>query len=277
MVILITNFAPVTASTSGMLIGLGIVLLICAAGIFTRRKLLSREHSGNKPDASVSQVDILAHEIRTPLSLIKASTELLENESAGPLTEDQRKFVATIHRNADHVIAMAEGFLTSAKLDSGRFEFRPVEFDLRELTRQTAREIRDIYDLPILLSDPGDPLLIVADRNLMRQVVWNLMNNAVRHAGEDSQVHVRTYPVEEGCVLEVRDTGLGISPEESRELFEPFAQSTNAPTAVGAGAGLGLGIIKKIVEIHGGNIVVDSLVGKGTSFHVLIPKPAEGR
>ncbi|OFJ62258.1 sensor histidine kinase KdpD [Actinomyces sp.] len=215
-------------------------------------------------------MDVLAHEIRTPLSLIKGAAELLE--SAGPLTEEQKQFTKTIQANAEHAITTAEDFLTLAKLDAGEGYLAVENFDLRELTRDTAREMRSIHDFPILLTDSGEPLPITADPALIKHVLWNLINNAVRHAGADSQILVHTYPSANSRCIEVRDLGSGINPSERDSLFVPFQQlGANGQTPAGQGAGLGLAIVDRIVTLHGGEVLVDSLWGRGTSIHVLLP------
>lgn len=215
-------------------------------------------------------MDVVAHEIRTPLSLIKGAAELLE--SAGPLTDEQKQFTKTIQTNAEHAIAVAEDFLTLAKLDASGDHLSPETFDLRELTRQTARDLRAIHDFPILIRDSGQPITITADRNLIRQALWNLINNAIRHADTHSQVMVRTYSTSEHACIEVRDLGSGISPNDRDSLFIPFQQlGHEGAAATGQGAGLGLAIVDRIVALHGGELLVDSLLGRGTSIHVLLP------
>lgn len=260
----------VTPSLNIWLCSLGLIALISTILI----PFAWREHRKNKKPSSgatvVPSMDVLAHEIRTPLSLIKGAAELLE--SAGPLTEEQKQFTKTIQANAEHAITTAEDFLTLAKLDAGEGYLALENFDLRELTRDTAREMRSIHDFPILLTDSGEPLPITADPALIKHVLWNLINNAVRHAGADSQILVHTYPSANSRCIEVRDLGSGINPSERDSLFVPFQQlGANGQTPAGQGAGLGLAIVDRIVTLHGGDVLVDSLWGRGTSIHVLLP------
>ncbi|WP_311520098.1 ATP-binding protein [uncultured Actinomyces sp.] len=132
--------------------------------------------------------------------------------------------------------------------------------------------MRSIHDFPILLTDSGEPLPITADPALIKHVLWNLINNAVRHAGADSQILVHTYPSANSRCIEVRDLGSGINPSERDSLFVPFQQlGANGQTPAGQGAGLGLAIVDRIVTLHGGEVLVDSLWGRGTSIHVLLP------
>lgn len=245
----------------------GVVLVVCGLGLYYAFKRVA--HPTSSPP--ITATHILSHEIRTPLSLIKGAAELLADESAGTLNSDQRHFVETITDNSERVIAMAEDFLTDAKLDSPNFTLTYSQFDLRELLRDTARELREVNDAQIFLRDRGEPLILNADRVLMRHVAWNLINNAVRHAGTESCIEVRTYPTVEGAVVEIRDDGRGMTPTERSDLFTPFAHVGTPTTTTGSGTGIGLGIVERIVRLHHGRIIVDTLTGKGTSIHVVTP------
>lgn len=245
----------------------GAVLAVCGFGLHRAFKRAAHSDSSSP----ITATHVLSHEIRTPLSLIKGAAELLADESAGTLNADQRHFVETITDNSERVIAMAEDFLTDAKLDSPNFTLTYCQFDLRELLRDTARELREVNDVQIFLRDTGEPLILSADRVLMRHVAWNLINNAVRHAGTESCVEIRTYPTVEGAVVEIRDDGRGMTPTERSDLFTPFAHAGNPTTAAGSGTGIGLGIVERIVRLHHGRIIVDTLTGKGTSIHVVTP------
>ena len=263
----------VTSSYSVWPYCLGLIALISA---FLMARAWRKHRKCKKPNhvaTVVQSMDVLSHEIRTPLSLIKGAAELLE--SAGPLTEEQQQFTKTIQANAEHAITTAEGFLTLAKLDAGEGRLALEKFDLRELTRDTAREMRSIHDFPILLTDSGEPLPITADPALIKHVLWNLINNAVRHAGAESQILVHTYPSANSRCIEVRDLGIGINPAERDCLFIPFQQlGQHEQTAARQGTGLGLSIVDRIVTLHGGEVLVDSLWGRGTSFHIVLPTEA---
>ncbi|MDO5721212.1 MAG: HAMP domain-containing sensor histidine kinase [Actinomycetaceae bacterium] len=249
-------------------------------------------------------VHLLSHEIRTPLSLIKGATELLADESPGPLTAAQKQFLTTIKQNADFAISMAENFLLDARLQSAALRLNLTSFDLRVLTRDTARQLREVNGTPLVVTDPGDPLILEADQDLIRQVLWNLINNACRHSNHQ-HVEVRTYRREDNVVIEIADYGSGITPEQRKVLFTPFSQFPDKPTtpphsvptastphlspaavdsskiskpatpippkAPPTGVGLGMGIVRTIAQMHGGRVVVDSISGHGTVMHVVLP------
>ncbi|MDO5048405.1 MAG: HAMP domain-containing sensor histidine kinase [Actinomycetaceae bacterium] len=252
-----------------------IVLGFFAIGATVLTVRAVRRHRSKSIDA-LSNVDVLAHEIRTPLSLIKGAAELLD--AAGPLTSEQQQFANTIKSNSEHVIAIAEDFLTLAKLDASGGALDMRAFDLRAFVRDAAKELRAVNDFPLLLTDSGEPLYITADPTLIKHVLWNLMNNAARHAGPQSQILVRTYKSANMYGIEVRDSGYGIEPSKRDEVFRPFTKAdVVSPIATGQGAGLGLAIVQRIVELHEGEVLVDSLWGRGTSIHVLLPKTVPSR
>lgn len=226
---------------------------------------------------SINDSHILSHEIRTPLSLIKGAAEILSDETAGALTGEQRHFINTITANSERVIAMAEDFLTDAKLSSPQFALNYSRFDLRQLIRETARELREVNDMNLYLTDAGDPLFIDADRDLIRHVAWNLITNASRHAGPDSTITVRSYATKDGAGLEVRDDGRGMTPDDRQELFTPFAHVSTQSHKPTDGTGIGLGIVERIVHLHRGRIIVDTLTDRGTSIHILLPWHRRGR
>lgn len=263
-VILVTSSPPVWLYALGALFVLGLL----AAGFAWTKRIKS---TPSRPTPLATNMDVVAHEIRTPLSLIKAAAELLD--SAGPLTDEQRQFTKTIQTNAEHAIHVAEDILTLAKPDAKNGDLDLKTFDLRELTRETASELRSIHEFPILLNDSGMPLMINADPTLIKHALWNLINNAIRHAGNDGQIVVHTYVSSQHMGIEVKDLGTGIAPDERESLFVPFHQSSHEKhTPAGEGAGLGLAIVERIVTSHGGEVLVDSLWGRGTSIHILLPK-----
>lgn len=257
----------VSSSALALAFSAGVLSVLIVAGFISTCTHARRCN----PHRSINDSHILSHEIRTPLSLIKGAAEILSDETAGALTAEQRHFVNTITTNSERVIAMSEDFLTDAKLSSPQFALNYSHFDLRHLIRVTARELREVTDINLYLTDAGDPLFIDADRDLIRHVAWNLIINASRHAGPDSTITARTYATKEGAGLEIRDDGRGMTPDDRRELFTPFSHSSTRSHDPSSGTGIGLGIVERIVHLHRGRIIVDTLTNRGTSIHVILP------
>ncbi|WP_420176295.1 sensor histidine kinase [Luteococcus sp. OSA5] len=215
----------------------------------------------------VERPNVFGHEVRTPLALISGAAELLAEQSPGPLNERQLEFVNTIASNSRQVVAMAEDLLVEAQIEAEIFELRPEQVELRSLVRATVREVRRITATPLVLVDQGPPIQLWADPDLLRQALWNLVNNAVRHAGEPGRVTVEVSASEDEAILQVSDEGQGMGEEERGRLFEPYAVGQSRRP----GTGLGMMITRQIVNRHGGRILVDSVPGQGTAILLALP------
>ena len=215
--------------------------------------------------------DALAHEIRTPLSLIRASAELLAEETPGDLNEVQRRFVATILDNTEQAIGMAEDFLTQARLDHELFTLHLESVELRRLVRTLIREMRRTVAAPMRLQEHGAPIRMVADRRLLRQAIANTVTNAVRHAGEHATITISVSSEEDTALITVADNGRGMTRAQREALFTPFRSQNSLEAPVSRGVGLGMVVTKQILTLHGGSVLVDSLASRGTSVYLTLP------
>ncbi|WP_283702755.1 sensor histidine kinase [Corynebacterium diphtheriae] len=244
----------------------------CAASLVTAAVVRRR---GCDQGSTITDEQILAHEIRTPLSLIKGAAELLDQESDPHKCE---RLVATIGANSTRAIEVAESFLLQAKLNSGSVKLQVSQCDVRGLVRSTAQELRAMSEVPIVVDDPGDPLVIDGDAQLLRHALWNVLNNAARYAGSDSDIVVGVEESATGVIVTVADYGPGMTSRQRRDMFVPFAQFGQAHTqaqstaAVPSGAGLGMAITQKIVQLHRGSVLVDSIADHGTSVLITLPR-----
>lgn len=215
--------------------------------------------------------DALAHEIRTPLSLIRASAELLAEETPGDLNEVQRRFVATILDNTEQAIGMAEDFLTQARLDHELFTLHLESVELRRLVRTLIQEMRRTVAAPMRLQEHGAPIRMVADRRLLRQAIANTVTNAVRHAGEHATITISVSSEEDTALITVADNGRGMTRAQREALFTPFRSQNSLEAPVSRGVGLGMVVTKQILTLHGGSVLVDSLASHGTSVYLTLP------
>ena len=213
----------------------------------------------------------LAHEIRTPLSLIRASAELLAEETPGDLNEVQRRFVATILDNTEQAIGMAEDFLTQARLDHELFTLHLESVELRRLVRTLIQEMRRTVAAPMRLQEHGAPIRMVADRRLLRQAIANTVTNAVRHAGEHATITISVSSEEDTALITVADNGRGMTRAQREALFTPFRSQNSLEAPVSRGVGLGMVVTKQILTLHGGSVLVDSLASRGTSVYLTLP------
>jgi two-component system OmpR family sensor kinase len=216
------------------------------------------------------QVAALSHELRTPLSMIKGAVDLLLEESPGPVTAMQRKFLRSVSQQSDHVIGLCEGLLVQAKIESGLFTPRRELTDMSGLARDVVTAMRPLCaqrNQRISLDTPQVVPMIAVDPGLVRQALTNLLSNAMRFTSNGGGIAVRVREIDDGMAVYVSDDGDGMTREQRAQLFRRFA--TGRPLA--DGTGLGLVITKDIVELHGGAIMVDTTARKGTTFVLTLP------
>lgn len=214
-----------------------------------------------------------SHEVRQPLSAILAITETLLDQSAGPMNEVQRDFVADIDECAKHLMALVNDILDYAKAEAGMIKLAPETVALPELVDQciTMAQPR-AAKAEVTITGQVDPGVkeIVADPLRLKQVLLNLLSNAVKFNEHGGFVKMQVRANHEHVFISVRDTGRGIDPEQMERLFDPYYQAAHGDQ--GIGTGLGLSIIKHLVELHGGEISVDSVPNSGSVFTVRLPR-----
>jgi signal transduction histidine kinase len=214
-----------------------------------------------------------SHEVRTPLSTISALTETLLDESAGPLQEMQREFVQDIDQAAKHLLGLVNDILDYAKAEAGMIQLAVEPVAMVELVEQCVRMIQPKADeagISVSAHVAADIKEIIADPLRVKQILLNLLTNAVKYSGRGGSVNVRVRLDGQGNVLiSVRDTGRGIEAEHLPHLFDPYYQAALADQSIGTG--LGLAIIKHLTELHGGTVTVDSVVNAGSVFQVTLP------
>jgi two-component system, OmpR family, phosphate regulon sensor histidine kinase PhoR len=211
-------------------------------------------------------VSNVSHELRSPLTAIKIMTETLQ-DGADPAAA--REFLENIARETDRMIALVEDLLDLARLESGRLDLRFDSVDLSELVRDavSSQSIR-ASKLGIRLEavTPGSGTAIAGDRDMLTQVVVNLLDNALRNTPSGGTVTARVSSNGTGVAVDVEDTGIGIASDALPHVFERFYVVDRSRAKSKGGTGLGLAIVKHIVEAHGGSVEAQSELGRGSSF-----------
>jgi len=219
----------------------------------------------------------MSHEIRTPMNGVIGMVEMLKET---PLTPMQRRFAETMHRSAQALTELLENVLDLSKIEAGKVEVQSSRFDLYALVKDTADMLRHEAERKGLRLDihidPRTPYLVEGDEMRVRQILINLTNNAVKFT-DTGKVEIRVSRVDTDneptaeVLLEVIDTGIGMSEEVRSRVFELFRQADGSITRRYGGTGLGTAIAKQLVELLGGTIGVDSMPAVGTTFRVTLP------
>jgi two-component system phosphate regulon sensor histidine kinase PhoR len=215
----------------------------------------------------------VSHELRTPLAAIKAFAETLR-EGAADDAEHRAEFLQEIERNADRMARLVDDLLTLSALDSGARLPAPESVDLMRLAAEVAATLKPLADrkeLALRVEPFRDVPLVRGDRGQLKQVLTNLIDNAIKYTPEKGLVRVSAACAEGRATVNVEDTGPGIPPEALPRIFERFYRADKARSREMGGTGLGLAIVKHIVEAHDGGVSVESRPGGGSLFRFSLP------
>jgi CheY-like chemotaxis protein/HAMP domain-containing protein len=214
----------------------------------------------------------MSHELRTPLNSVMALSQLMIRRGTGKDIAQEAEYLGIIERNGRQLLHLINDILDLSKIEAGRMEVHPTGIDAAELVRQLAQSVEPMVrkkSLAFHLQLPED-LPMVTDESKLRQILTNLVSNAVKFT-EEGSVTVTARTRADEAVFEVRDTGIGISEQDMDYLFDEFRQLDGSTTRRYEGTGLGLAITRRLTEILGGRIEVQSTVGEGSVFIVTVP------
>lgn len=215
-------------------------------------------------------LSLVSHELRTPLSVIYGFAELLRTRVPSPA--QSREMGREIHEAARHMMRLVDDLLDTSRMETGRFSLNLCPTDLGQLLTSVAASFsRNDRDHPIRVELPPGLPLVRVDPERIRQVVSNLLTNAIRYSPKGVPITVRAGVGESRVWFEVEDRGMGIEPGELGYIFDKFYRTRAARAAGVGGTGLGLAIVKSLVEAHGGEVNVQSAVGQGARFTVYLP------
>jgi signal transduction histidine kinase len=218
----------------------------------------------------------MSHELRTPLNAIVGFSDLLAEQTAGPLTDKQKRFVGHVQAGARHLLQVINDILDLSKIDAGRIEIMHEDFYAVEALTEVLSVIRPLADVKNIRIESSVPaeLEVFADRTRFKQILYNLLSNAVKFTPEGGSVRVDSKLENGAARFSVADTGIGIPAEEHRAIFDEFHQVTATTKGLKEGTGLGLAITRRLVELHGGRIWVESEPGQGSCFSFTLPPGA---
>ena len=277
---MVTRF-PVLDST-GRAIGVGgIHMNISEIKEKERQLRIARDDAERANQAKSAFLANMSHELRTPLNAIIGFSEIMEQGLFGPLGNPQySEYAEDIRRSASHLLSIISDILDLSKIEAGRMELHEEMIDLAYVVNSCRTIVKEAaanagLALRTLLPDGLPPLH--ADKRSVRQILLNLLSNAIKFTpnGGGVMVEARLEPAGDLALI-VRDTGIGMSPDDVEIVLQPFGQVESAHTRSHDGTGLGLPITKSLAEMHGGSMTVESEVGKGTAIIVRFPAARVG-
>jgi PAS domain S-box-containing protein len=216
----------------------------------------------------------MSHELRTPLNSVIGFSDLLLDGSFGQLNEKQNKFMENISHSGKHLLTLINDILDISKIEAGKMELFYEIFDVSDLLSDIHLMMKPLAAKKGLLLEfnmKPRSIFINADRGKLKQVLYNLIGNAIKFTPEKGEVHVDVSMEDQMLLVNVRDNGIGISREDQGKLFKAFVQLDSASNRKYEGTGLGLALVKNLLELHGGDIDVESEYEKGSTFYIRIP------
>jgi signal transduction histidine kinase len=222
----------------------------------------------------------MSHELRTPLNSILGFADVILEELDGPLTPYMDNDLRLIQKNGQHLLHLINDVLDMAKIESGKLNLIIEKFNLHEIMEEVSSITSSLaHEKDITLSintDSDHEVEINADRNRLRQVMINLVNNAMKFT-EKGKIAIHIAREENNVLISVKDTGIGIHPSQLEAVFQEFTQVDSSTTRKVGGTGLGLPISRRLIEMHGGRLWAEStgIDGEGSTFYVFLPIEAK--
>jgi signal transduction histidine kinase/DNA-binding response OmpR family regulator/CHASE3 domain sensor protein len=222
----------------------------------------------------------MSHELRTPLNAVIGFSEVLKDGLIGKLTDDQQEYIEDIFESGTHLLSLINDILDLSKVEAGKMQLQlePISpASVVEASLQIIREKALAHNISLTTDVGKDIGVLMADERKLKQILYNLLSNAVKFTPEGGSVSVAAHRITTGedsaefLEFQVKDTGIGISKENQSKLFRPFVQIDSSLSRKFEGTGLGLAMIKRLTELHGGFVMLESEVNKGSSFIVRIP------
>lgn len=226
-------------------------------------------------DAKDEFISLASHQLRTPATGVKQFLGLLLEGYAGELSDLQKDYLLRAYESNDRQIELVNNLLRVAQVDAGKVTLNRSEADVVALVRSVLDEQSDSFkrrNQKLEVSMPDQSVVMFIDESRFRMVLENLIDNASKYTPEEGVIHIELEDSESDIAIAISDTGVGIDPEELPKLFVKFSRIPNILSDSVGGSGLGLYWAKKIVELHGGSVEVESKPDHGSKFRVVVPK-----
>ena len=223
-------------------------------------------------------VSLVSHELRTPLTSIKGYTELVLDGDAGEIDEEVQEYLGIVYKNADRLVALVNDLLDISRIESGRVQLNIEPVDLNEIVQTVMATMQhSIQGKQQVLEVEFDPLAtnVMGDKVKLIQVLTNYVSNAYKYTQSGGHIRIKIQKRAEFAYVSVSDDGFGISHEDQERLFSRFYRVDNSMTREVGGTGLGLSIVKQLINVMGGEVGVESELGKGSNFWFSVPLVSE--
>lgn len=216
----------------------------------------------------------MSHELRTPLHTIIGFAELLAEGTEGPLNEKQRRFLQHIQEDSEHLLGLINDVLDLSRIEAGGISLRIEDVSLAVSISDAVNAIRPRAATKSLALETDNifPGLVAVDPMRLKEVFYNLLSNAVKFTPEGGKISVQTEEDGQFVRVTVADSGIGIPADQLEQVFEKFYQVGYTTSGVREGTGLGLAICRRLIEMHGGKIWIESDQDIGSRFHFTVPK-----
>ncbi|WP_406671125.1 ATP-binding protein [Methanolobus sp. ZRKC4] len=233
-------------------------------------KLLAEESSRIKSEFLAN----MSHELRTPLNSVMGFSQILIDKTFGDLNEKQINYACNILKSGNHLLEVINDVLDISKIESGNMKYEPDKINIQ----QTMGEVMVLMEpmikkkfIDFEVNMEFENLEVYADKIKIKQILYNLLSNAIKFTPENGKVWIDSKIINNNIQISVSDTGIGIPLKEQKTIFDPFKQVNSSANRVHGGTGLGLAIVKHYIEMHSGEIQVESEVGKGSTLTFAIP------
>ena len=220
-------------------------------------------------------VSMVSHEFRNPLGAVSGFIQLLERQGDKLATEKKQQYFQRIRESIDRLTSLVDDVLIMGRVGVGKLQYAPAPLDLEKFCRNLVEEIKfgretqHQINLVVEIGDTRKPKHIQMDSNLLRHILSNLLENAIKYSPEGNPIDFTLSYPDNSAIFQIKDQGIGIPSEEQTKLFDSFYRATNVGQI--SGTGLGLSIVKQCVDLHGGEITFTSQENQGTTFTVTLP------
>jgi signal transduction histidine kinase len=226
-------------------------------------------------------VSIASHELRTPMTAVKSYLWMALNKSTQPLDSTMKKYLDIAYASTERLLVLVQDMLTVSRIEGNRLEMTYDNCKMYDIAEQVFNELKikaDEDNIQFILEKPSSDMFVYVDKNKIREVLQNLIGNALKFTPKNGKIQISFEQKDDLIYTHIADTGPGISKEDISKLFKKFSKIGTSYTKVAesSGTGLGLWISQQIISLHKGKIEVQSEVGKGSTFTIIIPENKEG-